>query len=110
MKFIFPMMILFAAGIDLAAAQSVPLPRPRPAVEPTSQVEQAPSACRIRLTAELAIAPSVSTLISSGECALTDVVQLEAVVLRDGSRVAVRPPATGAAKWQSRSYAGCAMT
>jgi hypothetical protein len=93
-KFIFPLMILFAAGIDLAAAQSVPLPRPRPAVELTLQVEEAPSACRVRLTAELAIAPSVSTLNGSGECAVTDVVRLEAVVLRDGSRVALRPPAT----------------
>jgi hypothetical protein len=93
-KFLFPLMILFVAGIDPAAAQSVPLPRPRPAIEPTSQVEDAPSACRVRLTDELAIAPSVSNPNGSGECAVTDVVLLEAVVLRDGSRVVVRPPAT----------------
>jgi hypothetical protein len=91
-KFIFPLMILFAAGIDPAAAQSVPLPRPRPAL--ASQVEEVPSACRIRLTAELAIAPSVPSLVGPGECTVTDVVRLEAVVLRDGSRVAITPPAT----------------
>jgi hypothetical protein len=93
-KFVFPVMILFAVGIRPAAAQSVPLPRPRPALEPTSQVDEGPSACRVRLTGELAIAPSVSSLGGSGECAVTDAVRLEAVILRDGSRVAVRPPAT----------------
>src|SRR5258705_9493665 len=87
-------MILFAAVTALASDQSVPLPRPRPAVEPTSQIEEAPSACRLRLTGELAIAPSMSTLNGSGECAVTDVMRLEAVVLRDGSRVAIKPPAT----------------
>jgi hypothetical protein len=95
-QLIFSLMILFAAGIDLAAAQSVPLPRPRPApaVEPTAEVEDIPSACRIQLTAELAIAPSVPTLNGPGECSVTDVVRLEAVVLRNGSRVALTPPAT----------------
>jgi hypothetical protein len=86
-------MILFIAGTDAAAAESVPLPRPRPAQAPSSEVEEVPSACRIRLTSEFAIAPSVPTLNGPGECAATDVVRLEAVVLRDGSRVAVRPPA-----------------
>src|SRR5882724_7685335 len=72
-KFIVPLMILLAAGIDPAAAQAVPLPRPRPAEAPNSQVEEAPSACRVRLTSEVAIAPSLSTLDGSGECAVTDV-------------------------------------
>lgn len=94
MKVVFPLMILFAAGIDPAAAQSVPLPRPRPAVEPSSQVDEAPSACRVRLTDEVAIAPSVAPLNGPGECAVMDVVRLEAVLLRDGRHVAVRPPAT----------------
>jgi len=87
------LMILFAARMDAATAQSVPLPRPRPAQAPSSQVEEFPSACRIRLTSELAIAPSVPMLNGPGECAVTDVVRLQAVVLRDGSRVAVTPPA-----------------
>jgi len=88
-------MILFAAGMEAATAQSVPLPRPRPAPagESSSQVEELPSACRIRLTTELAIAPSLPSLNGPGECAVTDVVRLGAVVLRDGSRVAMTPPA-----------------
>ena len=94
MKVVFPLMVLFAAGIGSAAAQRVPLPRPRPAVEPTSPVEEAPSACRIRLTDEVAIASSAPPINGSGECAVMNVVRLEAVVLRDGRHVAVRPPAT----------------
>jgi len=93
-KFVFPVVVLFATGIDPAAAQVVPLPRPRPDAAPTSQVEEGPSACRVRLTSELAIAPTVSNLNGEGECAVTDVVRLEAIILRDGSRVTVRPPAT----------------
>jgi hypothetical protein len=95
MKLIFALMILFAAGMDAATAQSVPVPRPRPAQagESSSPIEEVPPACRIRLTTELAIAPSLPTLNGPGECAVTDVVRLEAVVLRDGSRVAVTPPA-----------------
>jgi hypothetical protein len=95
-KFIFPLLLLFAAGMDPATAESVPLPRPRPALpmESSPQVEEGPSACRIRLTNELAIAPSLPMLNGAGECAVADAVRLEAVVLRDGSRVAITPPAT----------------
>jgi hypothetical protein len=92
---------------DLAAAQAaVPLPRPRPAQAPgaepppaqapeTSEAEEPPppSACRLRLTAELAVAPSQPPLVGRGECGVEDVVRLEAVVLRDKTRVAVTPPA-----------------
>ena len=52
------------------------------------------SACRIRLTAERAIAPSVDPIEVPGECGGTDLVRLEAVVLPDGNRVEVNPPAT----------------
>jgi hypothetical protein len=95
LRFVLPLVAVFAAGIDLAAAQVVPLPRPRPEAAPTSQVEEGPSACRVRLTGELALAPSVSNLDGAGECAVKDVVRLEAIMLRDGSRVTVRPPASG---------------
>lgn len=57
-KLAFPLIFLFVAGINSAAAQVVPLPRPRPDAAPTSQIEEGPSACR--LTSELAIAPTVS--------------------------------------------------
>ena len=92
---------------DLASAQAaVPLPRPRPAQAPgaeppaaqapaASEAEEPPppSACRLRLTAELAVAPSLPPLVERGECGVDDVVRLEAVVLRDKTRVALTPPA-----------------
>jgi hypothetical protein len=41
----------------------------------------------------LAVAPSQPPLVGRGECGVEDVVRLEAVVLRDKTRVAVTPPA-----------------
>jgi len=86
---------------EIAAAKGVPLPRPRPAdapvlepgEEPKKQEAVEPSACRVRLTEELAVAPSVPPIEGPGECGAPDVVRLEAVVLPDKSRVAISPPA-----------------
>jgi hypothetical protein len=116
--YLYAIILLIAAG-DIAAAQTVPLPRPRPAqaagqppaqqapsqVVPPAQDASAPeesmpkepappSACRLRLTSELAVAPSLPALIGPGECGVEDMVRLEAVVLADKTRVAVSPPAT----------------
>jgi hypothetical protein len=95
-------LIVLAGLCDAAVA--VPLPRPRPAQAPTmsvpdtarpekSEVPPPPSACRLRLTTDWAIAPSLPAL-TGGECGVDDVVHLEAVVLADKTRVAVTPPAT----------------
>jgi hypothetical protein len=94
-------MILLAAAGAAAAAAGVPLPRPRPVPpaaavspdEPGPPEEAAPSACRLRLTAALATAPSLPPITGPGECGAPDVVRLEAVVLPDQSRVAIAPPA-----------------
>ncbi len=90
-------MIVLLAACDIAAAQGVPLPRPRPAAVPLADgpVAEAaePSACRLRLTAELAVAPSVPAIVGPGECGAPDLVRLEAVILADQSRVTVSPPA-----------------
>jgi hypothetical protein len=100
-------MKLLAAVVVLAAlccavtAQAVPLPRARPAQAPTMPAPQAsqpeepaePSACRLRLTPALAVAPSIPSLAGAGDCAVDDVVRLEAVVLSNKTRVAVTPPA-----------------
>jgi hypothetical protein len=97
-KLIYAMILLMAAG-ELAAAPSVPLPRPRPAPpaasteEPSAPEAAAPTACRLRLTAALAIAPSLPPITGPGECGAPDVVRLDAVVLADQSRVAMAPPA-----------------
>jgi len=93
--------ILVAAAGGLAAAQGVPLPRPRPlppaaavsSDEPSAPEAAPPTACRLRLTAALATAPSLPPITGPGECGAPDVVRLEAVVLPDQSRVAIAPPA-----------------
>jgi hypothetical protein len=103
---IIPAVVCALALGDMAAARAVPLPRPRPAQAPSVQPSTAqppeasepdepppPSACRLRLTAELAVAPSLPPVVRRGECGVEDGVRLEAVLLRDKTRVAVTPPA-----------------
>lgn len=103
---LFPTVMVFTAlgavaVCDLAAAQAVPLPRPRPAQPdaapaaetPEPEEPAPPSACRLRLTTELALAPSLPRLAGPSECGADDVVRLEMVVLADKTRVAVTPPA-----------------
>jgi len=96
-------------------ATAVPLPRPRPAEAPTAAspaaekeapatvdrpAEQAapappqPSACRLALTEEIAIAPSIPDIHDPGGCGGEDLVRLEAVVLPDKHRVKLQPAAT----------------
>jgi hypothetical protein len=102
------------------AVSAVPLPQPRPAeAPPRSSTEVAkgkdapttddgkenakdgskqetagpppPSACRLALTDEIAIAPSVPAIHGPGACGGDDLVRLEAVVLPDKTRVALTP-------------------
>jgi hypothetical protein len=60
-----------------------------PAAKPTPQ----PSACRLALTDEIAIAPSIPDIHGVGGCGGEDLVRLEAVVLPDKRRVSVKPAA-----------------
>jgi len=99
-----------------ARSASVPLPKPRPADAPQAgpeapaaakqtpaetdkPAEQAapapppPSACRLALSDQIAIAPSIPDIHGAGGCGGEDLVRLEAVVLPDQHRVAVRPAA-----------------
>jgi hypothetical protein len=86
----------------------VPLPKPRPPEAPAGETgvdeagpaapaaEQAappPSPCRLALTEAIAIAPSIPAIHGPGSCGGDDLVRLEAVVLGDGKRVAVKPAA-----------------
>ena len=97
----------FAVGRRLAVAK-VPLPRPRPVDAPSAKAEPPaagdeksaekaapppPSACRLALTEEVAVAPSVPDIHGAGGCGGEDLVRLEAVVLPDGHQVAVKPAA-----------------
>jgi hypothetical protein len=94
-------MILLLVACDLATARNVPLPRPRPAppavgasaATPNLSDTSQPSACRLRLTSDIATAPSLPPITGPGECEAPDVVRLEAVVLLGRSRVAITPPA-----------------
>src|SRR2546421_4940204 len=99
-----------------ALSASVPLPKPRPADAPASDPDKpaagkrtpaetdkpaeqatpappAPSACRLALTDEIAIAPSIPDIHGAGGCGGEDLVRLEAVVLPDKRLVSVKPAA-----------------
>jgi hypothetical protein len=99
-----------------ALPASVPLPKPRPAEAPAIGPEKPavgkqtpaetekpaehaapapppPSACRLALTEETAIAPSIPDIRGPGDCGGEDLVRLEAVVLPDKRRVPVKPAA-----------------
>ena len=52
-----------------------------------------PSACRLALTEDIAIAPSIPDIHGVGGCGGEDLVRLEAVVLPDKRRVSVKPAA-----------------
>jgi len=114
----FPLDDLFGSGPPRLRGSvrtaKVPLPRPRPAeapqaapdnakavpAEPEKTAEPAvpkapePSACRVALTEEVAIAPSIPDIHGPGGCGGEDLVKLEAIVLPNKHRVAVTPPAT----------------
>lgn len=102
----------FSLTIPCAAETAVPLPQPRPAEIPAASPDAAPkpepdkaaapaapavlepSACRRALTEEVAIAPSITPIHGDGGCGGDDLVKLEAVVLRGGQRVELKPAAT----------------
>jgi hypothetical protein len=88
----------------VAAAGDIPLPRPRPVLftEPRSFAEAnpglfdpkeltaEPSDCRRRLETIAAVAP-MPRLIGPGACGGTDMVELDAVLLADKSRIEIKP-------------------
>ncbi|MGX1109384.1 hypothetical protein AB7M47_007767 [Bradyrhizobium elkanii] len=95
----------------------VPLPKPRPAQAPAATEPEPPaaetqspaapteaarpaepaapqlSACRQALTEEIAVAPSIPDIHGAGGCGGEDLVRLEAIVLPDKRKVAVKPAA-----------------
>jgi len=86
---------------------TIPLPRPRPPEAPKTEepaerpetetkAEPAapqPSACRLALTEEIAMAPSIPDIKGPGGCGGEDLVRLEAIVLPDKRKVPVKPAA-----------------
>ncbi|CAM5442277.1 hypothetical protein AFEL58S_02679 [Afipia felis] len=97
--------------VTQSAMASTPLPQPRPAEAPaveapdtapnteqdkvvTPAPQPEPSACRRALTQDIAIAPSIAPIHEASGCGGDDLVKLEAVVLRGGQRVGLKPAAT----------------
>ena len=88
---------LLVAATGVAAANDIPLPRPRPAeLAPPATAEEPsePSACQLRLSADRAIFQPLPSLTGPGGCGATDVVRLEAVVMPNHERVALTPAPT----------------
>ena len=80
-----------------AGAETIPLPRERPAAVPGDQLETpstnvGPSPCQLRLAALAEFKPA-QPITGPGECSATDVVTLEAVLLFDRQRVVFSPAA-----------------
>ena len=100
------MLLVWAGG---AMAETIPLPRPRPpeiggppAAAPGDPAPVAdnkkaepppPSACFVRLK-ELAVIRQLPNIGQAGGCNASDVVQLDAVIMPDNSKVAVEPAPT----------------
>ena len=90
-------MALTGFGCGMAAAGEIPLPRPRPAIAADEAIPQPADAtakltpCDERLAAIAEIRP-LPRLIGPGACGGSDMVELNAVLLADRSRIALKPP------------------
>jgi hypothetical protein len=104
------MIALLVGPAGIAAADTVPLPRPRPAdlgatpaeaspqeeaesVEKKADEPPPPSACVVRLR-ELAVVRPLPSINKAGGCFAEDVVQLDGIILADKRQVTVEPAAT----------------
>jgi len=80
-----------------ADAPIIPLPRPRPAIPAPDEIAAgppAPSACQLRLTADIATIEPLPQIAGANGCGIEDPVRLSAVMTKDKTRVAITPPAT----------------
>lgn len=78
-----------APEADGKSSPDTPNKPPQAAPPPEKQL----SACRLALTEEIAVAPSIPDIHGPGACGGEDLVRLEAIVLPDKRKVAVRPAA-----------------
>lgn len=79
---------------DDGAKANEPAESEKPAAEQRAVEPPPPSPCRVALTDSIAIAPSIPDIKGPGACGGPDMVRLEAIVLPDNSRVALKPAAT----------------
>jgi len=78
---------------DKEQQASAPNGKPDQQAAPAPQPTPQPSACRLALTDEVAIAPSIPDIKGAGGCGGEDLVRLEAIVLPDKRQVSVKPAA-----------------
>ncbi len=79
-------------------AEQAPPPSPpaaaeTPASPPPATAPTGPSACQLRMTADVAVIHPLPPITGPGQCGAEDVVRLDAVVLKDGKRVTLTPAA-----------------
>ncbi len=79
-------------GSDQPAEKTAPAPTGKP-TQQASPAAPEPSACRLALTEQIAIAPSIPDIHGAGGCGGEDLVRLEAIVLPDKQKVSVKPAA-----------------
>ena len=75
----------------------IPLPRSRPVIPSPAEIAAEPpppSACQLRLTADIAAAEPLPQITGADGCGIDDPVRLSAVMTKDKMRVAITPPAT----------------
>ncbi|WP_074825497.1 MULTISPECIES: extensin family protein [Bradyrhizobium] len=82
-----------AAAEPQAPQAGKPAEQAAPATAPSPPPAPQASACRQALTEAIAIAPSIPDIHGAGGCGGEDLVRLEAIVLPDQRRVAVKPAA-----------------
>ena len=80
-----PLMVV-AFGLGAMAAP--------PAEAAAATTPNAPSACQLGLTTEIALIHPLASIKGPGSCGAEDIVRLDAVVLKDGRRIALTPAAT----------------
>lgn len=88
-----------------------------PVASSAPSADAVPTPCRLALTEEMAVAPSIPAIAGPGGCGGTDLVRLEAVIMPDTSRVAFKPPAilrcalaTALVEWVRGDLAALART
>jgi hypothetical protein len=70
-------------------------PQPAPAADaPAPTTPPAPSACQKRLTPDFVLMHPLPSITGPGSCGAEDVVRLDAVVLKNGQRIALAPAPT----------------
>ena len=82
------------AGLASAAKEARAPAGPEKTAEPAGPKTPEPSACRVALTEEIAVAPSIPDIHGPGGCGGEDLVRLETIMLPNKHRVVVTPPAT----------------